>query len=324
MLTDSYGRVVNYLRISVTDRCNLRCRYCVDGDTPFIAHEEMLRYEEIIRLVRICAGLGVSKIRITGGEPLTRRGIPFLIREISAIPGITDVGLSTNGINLGPLMAELQGAGLKRINISLDTLKKDRFAFITRVDAFNEVLKSIKMSVRSGLDPVKINTVIINEFNDDEIFDFARLANTRKVDVRFIEFMPFGDLGFWRKSRIITSREIEGLIRTKYVLEPFFSSENGPATTYAIEGGVGRIGFISPLSSHLCHRCNRIRLTSQGTLRPCLFFDEEYDVKALLRKGLSDGKIGAYLREVVKAKPKERGEVGQIRKCQRSLRHIGG
>jgi GTP 3',8-cyclase len=324
MLIDSYGRTVNYLRISVTDRCNLKCRYCVDGEVPFIRHEEILRYEEIIRLVRICAGLGVIKIRITGGEPLIREGIDFLVKEIGVIPGIRDIGLTTNGVYLGSRMADLRRAGLRRVNISLDTLKRGRFAVMTGVDAFNEVLKSIEMSVRSDLSPVKINTVIIRGFNDDEVLDIAKLAKTQKVEVRFIEFMPFGNFGFWQNSRVITSQAIEDLIRTKYILEPFSSLENGPATTYEVKGGMGRIGFISPLSSHLCDRCNRIRLTSRGTIRPCLFSDEEYDVKVLIRRGASDKEIRAFLKEVVKAKPEKKGEAGQIRKCQRNLRHIGG
>ena len=180
MLVDRFGRTINYVRISVTDRCNLRCKYCVDGQFPFIAHGEILRYEEIIRFVRILAGLGVNKVRITGGEPLVRKGIPGLIREIASIPGIEDIGLTTNGVLLGAQMAALQEAGLKRVNISLDTMKKERFAFITGVDAFDDVLKSIKMSVNSGLSPVKINAVIIQGFNDDEILDFREARENEK------------------------------------------------------------------------------------------------------------------------------------------------
>ena len=324
MLMDRFDRVIDYIRISVTDRCNLRCRYCVDGQFPFIPHEQILSYEEIIRFVRICAGLKVKKIRITGGEPLARRGIPFLISEINAIPGIEDIGLTTNGVLLGDQIPVLQEAGLKRVNISLDTMKRDRFAYITGVDAFDAVLKSIKMSVKAGLSPVKINTVIIQDFNDDEILSFAKLAKTRNVEVRFIEFMPFGDSGLWQHSKIITSQEIENLIRTKYTLEPSSSTHNGPARMFDIKGGVGRIGFISPVSTHICNRCNRIRLTAQGTIRPCLFSDEEYDVKTMLRGGASDEEIRDFVREAVKAKPERKAEIGQIRKCQRNLRSIGG
>jgi cyclic pyranopterin phosphate synthase len=324
MLMDRFDRKIDYLRISVTDRCNLRCKYCVDGDFAYIPHEEILSHEEIIRFVRICAGLGVTKVRITGGEPLVRKGIPFLIREISAIPGIDDIGLTTNGVYLGRQLAELKAAGLKRVNISLDTMKKDRFAFITGVDAFDDVLKSIKMSLAAGLVPVKINAVIIQGFNDDEILDFAKLAKTRRVEVRFIEFMPFGAADLWHGSKIVTSGEIETTIRTKYELHPSIGSHRGPAKMFDIKGGLGRIGFISPVSSHICHQCDRIRLTSGGAIRPCLFSDEEFDVKTMLRNGSSDEEIAALVKGTVEAKPERKAEMSQIKKCQKSLRHIGG
>jgi len=326
-LKDRFDRVIDYLRISVTDRCNLRCKYCVDGQFPFIPHDEILRYEEIIRFVRIAAELGVKKIRLTGGEPLARKGVPFLIGEIGAIPGIEDIAITTNGVFLGRQLAELKEAGLKRVNISLDTMKRDRFAYITGVDAFDEVLKSIKMSVKSGLNPVKINTVIIQNFNDDEILDFAKLAKTRNVEIRFIEFMPFGSSDLWHSAHIITSTEIEETIRTKYEIAPVPKSRKGPegpARVFRIKGGVGRVGFISPISTHICHECNRIRLTAHGTIKPCLFGDEEFDVKSMLRSGASDDEIRAFIKDSVKAKPERKAEIGQIRKCQRSLRQIGG
>ncbi|MBA4417997.1 MAG: GTP 3',8-cyclase MoaA [Syntrophus sp. (in: bacteria)] len=324
MLTDRFNRIIDYIRISVTDRCNLRCKYCVEDQFPFIPHDEILTYEEIIRFVRICAGLGVSKIRLTGGEPLARKGIPFLIREIAAIEGIRDIGLTTNGVYLGRQLADLKAAGLKRVNISLDSLKKERFAYITGVDAFDEVLRSIKMSVHAGLDPVKINTVIIQGFNDDEILDFAKLAKTRNVEIRFIEFMPFGDSGLWHSSRIITSQEIEDRIRTLYELESSSNPHKGPAKMFDIKEGLGRIGFISPVSSHICHECNRIRLTSRGAIKPCLFGDEEYDVKKMFRENATDEEISNFIINTVKTKPERKAEMGQIRKCQRNLRHIGG
>ncbi|MDR2018783.1 MAG: GTP 3',8-cyclase MoaA [Syntrophobacterales bacterium] len=326
-LTDRFDRVTDYLRISVTDRCNLRCKYCVDGQFPFIPHEQILRYEEIIRFVRIAAGLGVRKIRLTGGEPLVKRGIPFLIKEIESIPGIEDVAITTNGVLLGRMLPELQEAGLRRVNISLDTMKRDRFAYITGVDAFDEVLKSIRASVKSGLNPVKINTVIIQDFNDDEILDFAKLAKTRNVEVRFIEYMPFGNSDLWHSAHIITSTEIEEIIRTKYVITPIPKSQagpSGPARVFHIKGGVGRVGFISPVSTHICHQCNRIRLTAKGTIKPCLFADEEYDVKSMLRSDTPDDEIRAFIKEAVKAKPERKEEINQIKKCQRNLRHIGG
>ena len=266
----------------------------------------------------------MTKVRITGGEPLVRKGVPYLISQINAIPGIDDIGLTTNGIFLGEHLAELKEAGLKRVNISLDTMKKDRFAFITGVDAFDKVLASIKMSVAAGLTPVKINAVIIEGFNDDEVLDFAKLAKTRRIEVRFIEFMPFGAEDLWHGSRIITSEEIQTKISTKYELHPSKERHRGPARMFDIKGGLGRIGFISPVSSHICHQCNRIRLTSGGGIRPCLFSDEEFDVKTMLRNGASDEEIAALVRGTVEAKPERKAEMSQIKKCQKSLRHIGG
>jgi len=324
MLIDQFNRVIDYVRISVTDRCNLRCRYCVDGDFPFTSHEEILRYEEIIRFVKICSELGVTKVRLTGGEPLTRKGIPYLFKEIFSIEGINDVSLTTNGVLLGQKILELKEAGLKRVNISLDSLKRERFAEITRVDAYDEVLMSIEKAIYAGISPIKINTVVIRDFNDDEILDFARLARKWGLEVRFIEFMPFGDSGLWDKSRIVPSREIEERIRAAYPLVPLLNTTRGPAKVYGIEGSEGRIGLISPVSTHICSECNRIRLTSTGMIRPCLFSDTEYDVKSLLRKDAGNDEIRKFVKDVVKAKPANKHEMGQIRKCQRNLRNIGG
>ena len=323
-LIDDYNRVIDYIRISITDRCNLRCRYCVDGDFPFIPHTEVLTYEEIIRFVKICAAMGVKKVRLTGGEPLTRKGLPYLLKELAGIEGIADISLTTNAVLLADKIDELKEAGLKRINISLDTLKKDRFAWITCIDAFDRVIDSIKKASYSGLRPIKINTVIIKGFNDDEILDFVRIARKWDHEVRFIEFMPFGDTSLWKSTDIITSRQIEDIIRREFDLIPSLKNGKGPAKVYDIGGGPGRIGFISPVSSHICAECNRIRLTSRGMIRPCLFSDVEYDLKALLRSGADDAAIKAFVRDVVKVKPERKLEMGSIKKCQRTLRNIGG
>ncbi len=323
-LVDDYNRVIDYIRISVTDRCNLRCRYCVDGDFPFIPHTEILTYEEIIRFVRVCATLGVKKLRLTGGEPLTRKGLPYLLKELAAIEGITDISLTTNAVLLADKIDELKEAGLKRINISLDTLRKDRFAWITCIDAFDRVIDSIKKASFSGLKPIKINTVIIKGFNDDEILDFVRIARKWDHEIRFIEFMPFGDTSLWKSTDIITSKQIEDEIRRTFELVPSLANARGPAKVYDIAGGSGRIGFISPVSSHICAECNRIRLTARGMLRPCLFSDVEYDLRSLLRSGSDDEAIREFVRDVVKVKPERKHEIGSIRKCQRTLRNIGG
>jgi len=323
-LIDDYNRVIDYIRISITDRCNLRCRYCIDGDFPFMPHTEILSYEEIIRFVRICASMGVQKVRLTGGEPLTRKGLPYLLKELKGIEGITDMSLTTNAVLLADKIDELKEAGLKRVNISLDTLRKDRFAWITCIDAFDRVIESIKKASYSGLKPIKINTVIIKGFNDDEILDFVRIARKWDHEIRFIEFMPFGDTSLWKSTDIITSKQIEDIIRQKFELIPSLGTGRGPAKVYDIAGGSGRIGFISPVSSHICAECNRIRLTASGMIRPCLFSDVEYDVKSLLRSGANDEAIKAFVRDVVKVKPERKLEMGSIKKCQRTLRNIGG
>jgi cyclic pyranopterin phosphate synthase len=261
---------------------------------------------------------------LTGGEPLTRRDISHLIEEINKINGIKDISLTTNGVLLGKNIDELKAAGLKRVNISLDTLKKDKFAFITGVDAFTDVIRSIKKAHYSGLNPIKINSVIIKGFNDDEILDFAKLSIRYNHHMRFIEYMPFGDSGLWDRSKIVTSNEIESRIREVYELESSVNNEKGPAKMFNIKGAAGKIGFISPISSHICSECNRIRLTSNGRIRPCLFSDVGYNVKKLLREGKSDEEIKSFIIGIVKVKPERKDEIGQIKKCQRSLQHIGG
>ncbi len=325
MLTDNFNRVINYLRVSITDRCDLRCRYCTDSGFSFTPHPEILRYEEIIRFVRIAASLGVKKIRLTGGEPLRRKDLSFLLKQIDAIGSIDDISLTTNGVELADAVETLRDAGLRRVNISLDSLRPERFAYITRVDAFDKVIRSIDAAKRAGLHPVKINTVIIKGFNDDEVLDFAEFARNRGVQVRFIEFMPFGDGGLWDRSRIVGSAYLEEQIRRVHDLHPSLNSEKGPAKMFHLNGSTGQVGFISPMSTHICHECNRIRLTPDGKIKPCLFSDTEYDVKALFRQGALDNEVADFVRSAVMAKPERKVETtGAIRKCQRSMRNIGG
>ncbi|MCX7856886.1 MAG: GTP 3',8-cyclase MoaA [Deltaproteobacteria bacterium] len=324
MLTDRFNRRINYLRISVTDRCNLKCKYCVDGKFPFMPHSEILSYEEIIRFVRVCSELGIRKIRLTGGEPLLRKGIEFLIKEISSIERIEDVSLTTNGVLLEERIYELKQAGLKRVNISLDTLRRERFKYITGFDEIDKVVNGIEKALEAGLKPVKINTVIMRDINDDEVLEFVSLAKNLEVDVRFIEFMPFGEAGFWDEKRVVTSEFLEKYISEFFELEPDLNSDKGPAVVYKIKGGRGRLGFISPLSSHICSECNRIRLTSEGMIKPCLFSDVEYNLKERLRNGVTDKEITELVIKAVRDKPKDKEEHGQIKKCQRNLRHIGG
>lgn len=324
MLMDKYNRIINYIRISITDRCNLRCRYCVNEAFPHIPHAEVLRYEEIIRFVQMCAQLGVTKVRLTGGEPLIKQDIEFLLREINKVDGITDISLTTNGVYLSEKIHRLREAGLTRVNISLDSLKPDRFAYITGVDAYDRVLEGISMAKDLGLNPVKINTVMIKGFNDDEILDFARFAKVWDVQVRFIEFMPFGESTLWDSSKIIPSSTVEELIKKTYPMKPSRNSHKGPARMFKFEGSLGKVGFISPVSTHICSECNRIRLTSSGMIKPCLFSDTEYDVKKLLRENASDEELKKFISDCVVAKPERKHEIGSVKKCQASLRHIGG
>lgn len=324
MLLDSFNRVIDYIRISITDRCNLRCKYCVNGAFPFIPHEEILSFEEIIRFMDITAQLGIKKVRLTGGEPLVRKGAADLFGALKKIEGIEDISLTTNGVFLGEKIMELKESGLKRVNISLDSLKRERFSFITGIDAMDNVFMSIEKCIYTGIRPIKINVVIIRGFNDDEILDFARLARTWGLEVRFIEFMPFGNEGMWDSSKIIPSSEIEGLIRTRFDLTPLKKTHGGPAKMFTVDDSKGKVGFISPVSSHICSECNRIRLTANGMLRPCLFSETEYDVKRLLRGNATDEDIRDFVRDVVDRKPQKKPTMGQVRKCQLSLRNIGG
>lgn len=324
-LVDRYKRPINYLRISVTDRCNLKCQYCRPlGDEEFLPHKELLSFEEIIRVIKVMAKLGLRKVRLTGGEPLLRRNLTELIAQIARIPGIEDLSLTTNGTLLASYARELKEAGLKRVNVSLDTLKRERFAEITQKDAFQEVWKGIESALREGLEPVKINVVSMRGFNDDEIEDLASLTFKLPVHVRFIEFMPIGE-NLWEDQRVIGSEEILQRLSKIAPLMPLPRGPyDGPARRFKFEGAWGEVGIISPLSAHFCSRCNRLRLTPDGKLRSCLFSDEEVDLKAYLRKEGEEGILKA-LKEALEKKPYLGVRDGfRLRKCQRPMDKIGG
>jgi cyclic pyranopterin phosphate synthase len=326
-LVDNYHRTINYLRLSITDRCNLRCRYCMPEEgVPLIDHEQLLTYEEILEVVRVFVRNGISKVRLTGGEPLVRKGIVDLIRGIKGIEGIKDLSLTTNGVLLGEYAKDLAKAGLCRINISLDTLQPERFAYITRRDKFKEVWAGIEAALRHGLSPVKINVVVIQGFNDDEIQAFARLSLTHPLYVRFIEYMPLGEGSNWHGQKGISSSQIMEEIKEIGELIPIKRQTNdGPARRYSIKGSKGEIGFISPVSSHFCAECNRIRLTPDGQIRTCLFSDEEIDLKGVVRGSRGEAQIGETLHQALRAKPKGH-HIGDVRfkKCQRGMHAIGG
>ncbi len=327
MLTDNFARRINYLRISITDRCNLRCRYCMpDGGIPLISHEEVLRYEEILRVARLFGQLGIDKIRLTGGEPLARKGALDLIRGISQIRGIGDLSLTTNGVLLGEFAADLARAGIKRINVSLDTLNREKFAYITRRDRFPEVLNGIEKALDVGLFPVKLNVVAIKGFNDDEILQFAKLTLEKPLTVRFIEFMPTGGVDFWNRDHVLTVDMIRKEIGKLGPLIPVDGDEmDGPAARFRLRGARGELGFISPISSHFCNNCNRLRLTPDGKLRACLFSDHEIDLKSHLRNHCSDKKLKDLLMTTLRNKPKRHSiNTSLFRKCQRTMAAIGG
>lgn len=327
MLLDPYKRKINYLRISVTDRCNLRCRYCMPQEgIPLISHVEILTYEEIVRIVRVFAAEGISKIRLTGGEPLIRKGIVDFISQISQIKEIEDLSLTTNGILLKELAHDLKQVGLKRVNISLDSLRKERFLQITRKDDLERVWSGIEEAVRVDLSPIKINMVAIKGLNDDEIESFARLTLQLPLTVRYIEYMPSGNGEVWRESDILTIPQIQIRLERIGKLIPVPSDRwDGPAMRFRLEGAIGEIGLIGAVSRHFCSDCNRLRLTPDGKIRTCLFSDEEIDIKDILRRGGTDQDLKERLFSALRAKPeRHRINTHQFKKCQRNMSAIGG
>ncbi|MBB3108303.1 cyclic pyranopterin phosphate synthase [Paenibacillus phyllosphaerae] len=285
VLTDRFGRVHNYLRISVTDRCNLRCLYCMPEEgVEFAPSEDLLSYDSIVEVVETAASLGISKLRITGGEPLVRPGLAGLIARLSAIEGIRDISLTTNGVLLAAQAQALKDAGLNRVNISLDTLDPTRFRFIARRGDLKRVMEGIEAAAKVGFSPIKLNCVLLKGVNEDEIASFLKMSYEQPLHVRFIEYMPIGhaDEG-WRNHYLPLSRVLEIAEESGYKFAP--KSDvlgNGPSEDYLIEGGVGSFGLIHPISDHFCKNCNRLRLTSDGGIKPCLYWIDELNVKPAL------------------------------------------
>ncbi len=303
-LKDGFHREIDYLRLSITDRCNLRCVYCMPpGGVVPSTHKDILRYEEIIRIVRIGAGLGLKKVRLTGGEPLTRKNVSFLISSLKKIPGIEDLSMTTNGTFLQQCAQELADAGLDRVNISVDSFSPDRYREITRGGSLDHVTRGIAAAEKAGLKPIKLNMVPIRGVNDDEVADFARLTLTTDYHVRFIEFMPSGDNEYWSPERYISTDELKKTIETISPLVPVRIRKNGPSKYFRLKGARGVVGFISAITHHFCADCNRLRLTSDGKLRPCLFSETEIDLRSTLRSGGPDAEIERLFRLAIKAKP---------------------
>lgn len=304
-LADAFGRLHDNLRISVTDRCNIRCYYCMpEKDVVFVDRHEILSFEEIERFARIGASLGVNKIRITGGEPLMRKDLPVLVRRLSSIEGVRDIALTTNGVLLAGQAEALYEAGLRRINVHLDTLDAGRFRQITRRGELDRVLEGLETARRLGFAPIKINAVAVKGLVEPDIAPLARFGREKGYEIRYIEFMPLDAQGLWDRSRVLLADDILRMLEAE--IGPLEAQPDPdprcPALEYRFRDGAGRIGFIASVSRPFCLHCNRIRLTADGRLRYCLFAIEETDVKSLLRGGASDAEIGALIRRTVAAK----------------------
>ncbi len=299
-MRDNYGRNINYLRISVTDRCNLRCIYCMpEQGVKSLSHDEILRFEDTLKIIKAAASLGINKIRFTGGEPLVMKDIDKLIYDTSKISGIDDISITTNGILLSDMAADLQKAGLNRVNISLDTLNADKFRSITRVGNLEKVMESIYKCLSLGLTPVKINTVLLRGINDSEFVDFLNLIREIPVEIRFIELMPIGEgAHMYEKSKM----SFMELLAVHPELTKIQTVKSSTAQLYNLEGAKGKIGFISPVSCKFCSDCNKIRLTSVGTIKPCLHSKEEINLSEYLN---DEAKLTAALKSVILNKPLE-------------------
>jgi cyclic pyranopterin phosphate synthase len=325
-LTDTFGRRHNNLRISVTDRCNLRCTYCMPEEVAFLDRSELLTFEEIAQFVRVAAGLGVDKVRLTGGEPLMRKDIHKLARLLVAISGIRDVGLTTNGILLAEHAQALFDAGLRRLNVSLDTLDPGRFHELTRRDGVEKVLAGLAAAKRAGFDPIKVNAVAIRGYAELDVVPLARYCREHGFELRFIEYMPIGAEA-WERDKVFFAAEILDLVRREVgAIEPAHSDPTAPAVDYSYRDGGGLVGVIASVSRPFCHHCNRLRLTADGKLRNCLFALDETDVKGLLRAPLlDDNALQEAIRNSVWAKW-EGHEINTAKfvKPDRTMHSIGG
>jgi len=326
-LVDGWDREIKSLRVSVTDKCNFRCKYCMPAEgLEWLPREEVLSFEEITRIVRVLADMGVEEVRLTGGEPLVRRDLTTLVEMLASTPGVEDLSLTTNGILLDRLAGPLVAAGLRRLNVSLDSLSHTRFAEITRRDALDRVLAGLaEAELYPELRPIKVNCVAIRGFTEGEVPALAELARTKPYVIRFIEFMPLDADEAWRQDEVLTGAEIRGLIEERWPLVEIPAKASSTARRFRFEDGAGEIGFVNPVSEPFCSSCDRIRLTADGKLRTCLFSRREWDLKGPLRRGASDDDLAGLLRWAVKHKElKHRiNEPGFVR-ASRSMSQIGG
>jgi len=318
-MIDRFGRSINYMRISITELCNLRCRYCMpaDGVCDKKSHEDMLTEDEMITAIRAAASLGVKKLRITGGEPLVKKNIVSICKRAAEVEGIEEVCLTTNGLGLNRLAKPLKEAGVKRLNLSLDTLSAEKYAYITRIGSIEQFWAGFDAAMDAGFDKVKINSVLIGGFNDDEIEELAKLTMKYPIDVRFIEMMPMYDSGDFKEVSFIPYTKVLEKLPEAEAVPP----DGGVAKLYRLPGALGNIGLISPINAHFCSECNRIRLTSDGKLKPCLHSGDEYSLKGLDYEGMR-----AMMESVIWNKPEWHGDLDAIHRSRagRNMNEIGG
>ncbi len=325
-LSDSFNRPIDYLRLSITDRCNLRCVYCMPEDGICLTdRKEVLSFDEFHKLVSAATSIGMTKVRITGGEPLVRPGVVDLVRMLAKIKGIDDVSLTTNGILLAQYARELKDAGLNRVNISLDSLREDKFRSITRSPGLDRVLEGIEAAKEVGLMPVKINVVVLKGINDDEIADFGRKTIEDGWNVRFIELMPFGDQQMAGPEKLVTVAQIKERLATVGPLESSSTTNGGgPARYYRFPNSLGTVGFISPVTEHFCFSCNRLRLTATGMLRPCLLQENEINLREPLRAGASREELAELFRNAAMCKPEGHKLSEGLVPRKKSMTEVGG
>lgn len=324
-MQDNLGRRIDYLRVSVTDRCNLRCLYCMPATgVPLVDRGSILTLEELGRLIEAGTLAGIRRVRFTGGEPLLRRGLAGLIRAVARLPAVADLSLTTNGLLLAELAGDLKAAGLSRVNVSLDSLRPERYAAITRGGDLSQVWRGIEAALASGLTPVKINAVLMRGINDDEVEDLARLTLERELHVRFIELMPIRYAAGWAPDHLVTAAAVKEKLAAWGEWEPAKGlAGTGPARYFSLPGARGTVGFISALSDHFCGSCNRLRLTATGALRPCLYDGTEIDLRDLVRGGASLEELAGVFRTAAAAKPSGHHLAGGWRD-DRSMSQLGG
>lgn len=328
-LVDSYGRRIKSMRISITDKCQFRCTYCMPAEgLPWLKKAEILSYEEITRIARVAVNIGIEQIRLTGGEPLVRRDVPELVRQLRQLEGLRSLSLTTNGVLLKGLAGPLAESGLSRINVSLDSLLREKFAKLTRRDQLHRVLEGLEeLEKYPSIHPIKVNAVAMRDFSEEEVLDFVALARRKAYVVRWIEFMPLDADQIWRKEDILTGAEIKAIVEAAYgPLVPITTGDpSETARRYTFSDGVGEIGFINPVSEPFCASCDRIRLTADGQLRTCLFATEETDLRAVIRSDASDDDLAATLRQAVWHKELKH-YIGdkRFKRANRSMSMIGG